>query len=188
MAQARQNTTVRRHHVQPPVQPAAVDVRSTREQVEQLTRKLAAAQAEIRRYQTRLFACERQMVALRRENAELEAACEEARQQALQAAANAEALRQPAEVEAEELQQTAPAADAQPEEAALPVPAESAQVEPAQPEDVQPEAAAQPQAEQLPPAPVEPVQKAAPPLWSPKTKLDHLSVELMNWFDKMMGA
>lgn len=48
-------------------------------QLEALTRKLAAAQAEIRRYQTRLFACERELVALQRENAELEAQCEQAR-------------------------------------------------------------------------------------------------------------
>ena len=49
-------------------------------QLEQLNRKLAAASAEILRYQTRLFACERQMAALRQENAQLEAACEQARQ------------------------------------------------------------------------------------------------------------
>ena len=46
-------------------------------QLEQLNRKLAAASAEILRYQTRLFACERQMAALRQENAQLEAACEQ---------------------------------------------------------------------------------------------------------------
>ena len=34
-------------------------------QLEQMNRKLAAASAEILRYQTRLFACERQMAALR---------------------------------------------------------------------------------------------------------------------------
>ena len=44
-------------------------------QLEQMNRKLAAASAEILRYQTRLFACERQMAALRQENAQLEAAC-----------------------------------------------------------------------------------------------------------------
>ena len=42
-------------------------------QAELLNRRLAAANAEIRRYQTRLYACEREMVALRQENAELEA-------------------------------------------------------------------------------------------------------------------
>ena len=40
-------------------------------QLEQMNRKLAAASAEILRYQTRLFACERQMAALRQENADL---------------------------------------------------------------------------------------------------------------------
>ena len=40
-------------------------------EVEALNRRLAAANAEIRRYQTRLFALEREMVALRQENAEL---------------------------------------------------------------------------------------------------------------------
>ena len=62
--------------------------------MEQLNRKLAAASAEILRYQTRLFACERQMAALRQENAQLEAACEQARQEAECAGAHAEQLRQ----------------------------------------------------------------------------------------------
>lgn len=44
-----------------------------RQQLEKLARRLAAAQAQIRRYQTRLFAYERSMIALRKENAELEA-------------------------------------------------------------------------------------------------------------------
>ena len=59
-------------------------------QLEQMNRKLAAASAEILRYQTRLFACERQMAALRQENAQLEAACEQARQEAECAGAHAE--------------------------------------------------------------------------------------------------
>lgn len=63
-------------------------------QLEQMNRKLAAASAEILRYQTRLFACERQMAALRQENAQLEAACEQARQEAECAGAHAEQLRQ----------------------------------------------------------------------------------------------
>ena len=61
-------------------------------QLEQMNRKLAAASAEILRYQTRLFACERQMAALRQENAQLEAACEQARQEAECASAHAEQL------------------------------------------------------------------------------------------------
>lgn len=56
----------------------------------------AAAHAEIRRYQTRLFACERQMIALRRENADLEAACEQAREELQMAVARAEKAEQQA--------------------------------------------------------------------------------------------
>ena len=52
-------------------------------QTELLNHRLAAANAEIRRYQTRLYACEREMVALRQENAELEALCEQARENRL---------------------------------------------------------------------------------------------------------
>ena len=40
-------------------------------QLEQLSRKLNAANAELRRYETRMFAYERTMLALRKENAEL---------------------------------------------------------------------------------------------------------------------
>ena len=50
---------------------------------EALNRRLSAANAEIRRYQTRLFACEREVVALRQENAELEALCDQARKNEL---------------------------------------------------------------------------------------------------------
>lgn len=51
----------------------AAQADSMRQQMEKLARRLAAAQAQIRRYQTRLFAYERSMIALRKENAELEA-------------------------------------------------------------------------------------------------------------------
>lgn len=51
-----------------------------RQQLEKLARRLAAAQAQIRRYQTRLFAYERSMIALRKENAELEAKYNQAQQ------------------------------------------------------------------------------------------------------------
>lgn len=51
----------------------AAQADSMRQQLEKLVRRLAAAQAQIRRYQTRLFAYERSMIALRKENAELEA-------------------------------------------------------------------------------------------------------------------
>ena len=58
----------------------AAQADSMRQQMEKLARRLAAAQAQIRRYQTRLFAYERSMIALRRENAELEAKCAQAQQ------------------------------------------------------------------------------------------------------------
>lgn len=45
-------------------------------QLEQLSRKLNAANAELRRYETRMFAYERTMLALRKENAELTTRCE----------------------------------------------------------------------------------------------------------------
>ena len=45
--------------------------------LEQMSRKLNAANAELRRYETRMFAYERTMVALRKENAELAARCQE---------------------------------------------------------------------------------------------------------------
>ncbi len=70
---------------------AAASVRAEgSDKLQQLTRKLEAAHAEIRRYQTRLFACERQMIALRRENADLEAACEQAREELQMAVSHAE--------------------------------------------------------------------------------------------------
>ena len=64
------------------------EVEETMAQVEPETgRRLPSqpAQAELlnRRYQTRLYACEREMVALRQENAELEALCEQARANSL---------------------------------------------------------------------------------------------------------
>lgn len=76
-----QNSALRSRYAQPTLMPTAqaVNTRVACEQLEQMARRLEAAQAEIRRYQTRLFACERQMIALRRENAELEAAGEQAR-------------------------------------------------------------------------------------------------------------
>ena len=57
---------------------AAAQAESARAQAEQLSRKLAAARAEVRRYQTRMFAFERTLLALKHDNAELEAACEQA--------------------------------------------------------------------------------------------------------------
>lgn len=165
MAQGRQqNNAAWPRYVQSAIMQQAAAVPSPRaacEQLEQLTRKLAAAQAEIRRYQTRLFACERQMIALRRENAELEAACEQAQEETLQLRA---AL------------QEARSAAAEPEMPDPPAAEEQALVH-ASPEES---------------APQESQQEAAPlpaePEWQPKTELEHLSVELIRWFDKMMDT
>ena len=49
-------------------------------QLDALNRKLAAANLELRRYETRMFAYERTVYALKQENAELEALCRQARQ------------------------------------------------------------------------------------------------------------
>ena len=49
-------------------------------QLDALNRKLAAANLELRRYETRMFAYERTVYALKQENAELEALCKQARQ------------------------------------------------------------------------------------------------------------
>ena len=91
MAQLRQeNKALRQRFAQQAAAQAAASVRAEgSDKLQQLTRKLEAAHAEIRRYQTRLFACERQMIALRRENADLEAACEQAREELQMAVARA---------------------------------------------------------------------------------------------------
>lgn len=166
-----QNSALRSRYVQPTLMPTAqaVNTRVACEQLEQMARRLEAAQAEIRRYQTRLFACERQMIALRRENAELEAAGEQARTEAEQTAAREQALLQQLQAAEQEAPQPAP-----PEVLSAPETL-AAQPEPVQAEDVQPEpqAAAQPPAE---------------PEWQPKTELEHRAAELMNWFDQMMGT
>lgn len=92
MAQLRQeNKALRQRFAQQAAAQAAASVWAEgSDKLQQLTRKLEAAHAEIRRYQTRLFACERQMIALRRENADLEAACEQAREELQMAVARAE--------------------------------------------------------------------------------------------------
>lgn len=120
-------------------------------QLEQMNRKLAAASAEILRYQTRLFACERQ-----------EAEC---------ASAHAEQLRQELARHAEAVRPVPVAAHTPP------------QPEPSAAQSQRPE----PEAEQ-PPQPGPEAPQPAQPDWKPQTRLEHLSVELMNWFDDMMGA
>ena len=98
MAQLRQeNKALRQRFAQQAAAQAAASVRAEgSDKLQQLTRKLEAAHAEIRRYQTRLFACERQMIALRRENADLEAACAQAREELQMAVARAEKAEQQA--------------------------------------------------------------------------------------------
>ena len=97
---------------------AAAQAESARAQAEQLSRKLAAARAEVRRYQTRMFAFERTLLALKHDNAELEAACEQAREQlelANARAEKAEAACRRAEAALAAIQQTAPETPAQPD-------------------------------------------------------------------------
>lgn len=186
MQTEQKNNALRSRCVQPAAvhaSAAAAQAESARAQAEQLSRKLAAARAEVRRYQTRMFAFERTLLALKHENAELEAACEQAREEAEQAnarAERAEQARQEAEDALRALQQTA----AQPE------PEAPAQLEEAEPVLELPGLKAEPpEAEQETAAcSTEPEEAAAPeqPAWQPRTELEHLSVELMNWFDAMM--
>ena len=164
MAQGRQqNNAAWPRYVQSAVvqQAAAPAPRAVCEQLEQMNRRLAAAQAEIRRYQTRLFACERQMIALRKENAELEAACEQAQEETLQLRAALQDARaaEPERPETPAAEEQA-AAPENPEESAPPEPSQETAPQPAEPE----------------------------PEWQPKTELEHLSVELIKWFDEMMDT
>ena len=126
-------------------------------EVEALNRRLSAANAEIRRYQTRLFACEREMVALRQENAELEALCDQARKNELlpQKRPQPPVLDQPG----------------------LPVIVFPGQAEP-EAEASAPAAAPQ---EEEQPSPFE--QKD----WKPTTALDQLSVDIVHQLEALMG-
>lgn len=173
MAQGRQQSSASRQRCAMPSAPVAPaeTPKAVCAQLEQLNRKLAAAHAEIRRYQTRLFACERQMAALRQENAELEAACAEAQEQAARAAEQLQAALG-AGMQSEDRPEPP-----EPEPPQAPEPEKKAQPLPEQAQMAQPQA-----------APASAPQPPAQPEWQPKTKLDHLSVELMNWFDDMMGA
>ena len=130
-------------------------------QAELLNRRLAAANAEIRRYQTRLYACEREMVALRQENAELEALCEQAR---------ANSLLPPVPPQPKVLEQPGLAADAPKAEQPQP--------------DAVPEQEPAPQA-----APPEPEKERRPfeqPDWKPTTALDHQAVDLVHQLESLM--
>ena len=152
---------------------AAAQAESARAQAEQLSRKLAAARAEVRRYQTRMFAFERTLLALKHDNAELEAACEQAWEQlelANTRAEKAEAACRRAEAALAAMQQTAPETPAQPDMAPEAAPEQPA----AETEELlcAPEQA-------LPPEP-------AQPAWQPETRLEQMAAELMGWFDAMM--
>lgn len=172
MAQGRQQSSASRQRCAMPSAPVAPaeTPKAVCAQLEQLNRRLAAAHAEIRRYQTRLFACERQMAALRQENAELEAACAEAQEQAARTAEQLQAAL------GSGMQSGDPQGPPQPQPQA-PEPESEAQPLPEQAQTAQPQA-----------APACAPQPPAQPEWQPKTRLEHLSVELMNWFDDMMGA
>ena len=127
-------------------------------EVELLRQKLAAANAEIRRYETRLFAYERAMLDLRRENAELQKLCEQARA--------GEALPEPAP------QPTVPVLE-KPELPVIhfPAPARDAGV-----------------AQGPLPGEIETLLDTGTPEWEPKTKLDHLSVDIISELERLMGT
>ena len=125
-------------------------------QLDALNRKLAAANLELRRYETRMFAYERTVYALKQENAELEALCRQARQ--------GEAL--PPEPKPQEPVLDQPGL---PTIRFTPDGKEAAEAE----EDAF-------------------YDEVSPPRWNPlqepRTPLDHLSVQLLAQFDRMMGA
>ena len=143
-------------------------------QAELLNRRLSAANAEIRRYQTRLFACEREMVALRQENAELEALCEQARQNSLLPPEPP----QPRVLEQPGLPVIVFHPAAEPE---APVPA--AQEPTPEPAAPAPEAQAAPQ-----PPQEEERSPFDPPDWKPTTELDHQAVDLVRQLEGLMGT
>ena len=123
-----------------------------------LRRRLEAANAEIRRYETRLFAYERAMLDLRRENAELQALCEQARA--------GETLPEPTP------QPTVPVLE-KPELPVIhfPAPARDAGV-----------------AQGASSGEIETLLDTGTPEWEPKTKLDHLSVDIISQLEQLMGT
>lgn len=127
-------------------------------ETELLRRKLAEANAEIRRYETRLFAYERAMLDLRRENAELQALCEQARA--------GETLPEPTP------KPTVPVLE-KPELPVIhfPAPARDAGV-----------------AQGPLPGEIETLLDTGTPEWEPKTKLDHLSVDIISQLEQLMGT
>ena len=141
----------------PGIVPAS-EGQSALSEVEVLRRRLEAANAEIRRYETRLFAYERAMLDLRRENAELQALCEQARA--------GETLPEPTP------QPTVPVLE-KPELPVIhfPAPARDAGV-----------------AQGPLPGEIETLLDTGTPEWEPKTKLDHLSVDIISQLEQLMGT
>ena len=153
-----------------PCQQPTVQMQSA--ELEALNRRLSAANAEIRRYQTRLFACEREVVALRQENAELEALCEQARKNE---------LLPPKKPQPPVLDQPGlpvivfrPGEHDKTSEPAAPAPA----AETPAPQTAAPEPPPEPE---LPPSPFEQED------WKPTTKLDRLSVDIVKQLEALMG-
>lgn len=125
-------------------------------QLDALNRKLAAANLELRRYETRMFAYERTVHALKQENAELEALCRQARQ-------------------------------------GEPLPPEPKPQEPVLDQPGLPVIRFTPDGKEVPEAEEDAFyDEVSPPRWNPlqepRTPLDHLSVQLLAQFDRMMGT
>lgn len=125
-------------------------------QLDALNRKLAAANLELRRYETRMFAYERTVYALKQENAELEALCRQARQ-------------------------------------GEPLPPEPKPQEPVLDQPGLPVIRFTPDGKEAAEAEADTFyEEASPPHWNPlqepRTPLDHLSLQLLAQFDRMMGA
>ena len=125
-------------------------------QLDVLNRKLAAANLELRRYETRMFAYERTVYALKQENAELEALCRQARQ-------------------------------------GEPLPPEPKPQEPVLDQPGLPVIRFTPDGKEAAEAEEDAFyDEVSPPQWNPlqepRTPLDHLSVQLLAQFDRMMGA
>ena len=125
-------------------------------QLDALNRKLAAANLELRRYETRMFAYERTVYALKQENAELEALCRQARQ-------------------------------------GEPLPPEPKPQEPVLDQPGLPVIRFTPDGKEAAEAEEDAFyDEVSPPRWNPlqepRTPLDHLSIQLLAQFDRMMGA
>ena len=138
---------------------AAPEASEEKTRLEQLSRKLNDANAELRRYETRMFAYERTMLDLRKENAELHTRCDELRKEVEELSAAALRLEVPAQTELPPLPVIHFPGDA-PEGAAAPA---SVSAAPAQTAALQPARQAK-----------------------PKTKLEHLGDEVLAELAKLM--